>query len=326
MPHPTRRDPAPLLATLLLSLTAAAALHLSFASRAAPERAAAASASRLDGAARRLESLVQAAQDAATRVAAWPEARAALAGDRRSLARLFTRLELERARRPDAPALAIHDAGLATVAWAGPVEARRPLSGAALSGDGVFLAAGRVSSTLVAAAEIREGDNLRGIVTAEIPLSTRRGIRNEFLGDFDRVAGADEGLEVRYVDVLESDHPVAAEPRSRLLLSPAGRTLAVARVIDDGAAGAVRRVAISWRRILSGLAAAAILVWVAGQPRPRRIAAGATLLRLSLLLLGPPFPGPDSVLAGADLFSSPALGPLGRSPVDLLLTTLWLAT
>ncbi len=321
-----RRDPARLLALLLLAGALAGAVHLKGLSGSAAERGPALTAARLEGAARRLERLIRTAQTAAEHAASWPETRRALAGDAPSLARLFTRLELERGLAPAPPALALYDAKLATVAWAGPAAPRSPLPEAARARDDVFVVAGSVSTTLVATFAIRDGALLRGLVSAEVPLAVRRNIRNDFLADFDRLAGDDEGLDVRYIDVFEVEDAARSEPGTRLLVAPGGRPLAVVRATDDGAAAAVRRVAMLWRRVLAGLCALALTAWILRRPTPRRVIGGATLLRIALLVLGPPFPARDSLLAGPDLFSSTALGPLGRSPIDLLLTAAWLAT
>jgi signal transduction histidine kinase len=80
----------------------------------------------------------------------------------------------------------------------------------------------------------------------------------------------------------------------------------------------------AWRRVLSALALLAIVSWIAARATPGRVAVGASLLRLALWRLGAPFPAPDAVVAGPDVFSSALLGPLSRSPLDLLLTAAWL--
>jgi signal transduction histidine kinase len=321
-----RRDPARFLALLLLAVGLAATLHLRGLAGSLRERGPLLAQARLDDAARRLESLVRAARSAATRTSEWPEVRRALAGDAASVRRLFTRLDLERTLSPAQPALAIHDARLATIAWAGPAAPRVARLEPSPTSDDVFVVSGNVSTTLVATIPIREGSALRGVVSAEVPLAVRRSISNALLSDFDRIAGADEGLEVDYLDVFEAAGAAPAERGARVLRSPAGRPLAVVRATDDGAQAAFRRVALLWRRILSGIAVLTLGAWIWRRPTSRRVVAGATLLRLGLLVLGVPFPSPDSAIASPDLFSSTALGPLGRSPLDLLLTAGWLAT
>ncbi|HJS59922.1 MAG TPA: HAMP domain-containing protein, partial [Vicinamibacteria bacterium] len=320
-----RRDPARLLALLLLAAGIVATLHLRTVSRSLRERGPALTAARLDAASQRLAELIRTARSAAARVAEWPETRKALAGDVPSLTRLFTRLHLERTLTPGLPALAVHDAKLATVAWTGAVAHKGPLAEAAQARDDVFVVAGSVSTTLVATIAIRDQAVFKGLVGAEVLLAVRRSIRNDFLADFDRIAGDDEGLEVQYLDVFEAVEAAPAEPGERRLDSPGGRPLAVVRVTDDGTAAALRRVAVAWRRVLSALTILTLGAWIAQRPTPRRVAAGATLVRLGLLLLGPPIPAPDSLLASPDLFSSTVMGPLGRSPIDLLLTAAWIA-
>ena len=321
-----RRDPDRLLALLLLAAGIVGTLHHQALSRSLRERGPELTAARLDAASQRLAEIVRTARSAAAHVAEWPETRKALAGDVPSLTRLFTRLDLERTLSPGLPALAVHDAKLATIAWTGAVAHKGPLAEAAQARDDVFVVAGSVSTTLVATIAIRDQSVFKGLVGAEVPLAVRRSIRNDFLADFDRLAGDDEGLEVQYLDVFEAVDAAPAEPGSRRLHSPGGRPLAVVRVTDDGTAAALRRVTVVWRRVLSLLTMLTLGAWIAKRPSPRRVVAGATLMRLGLLVLGPPVPAPDSLLASPDLFSSTVLGPLGRSPIDLILTAAWIAT
>lgn len=278
--------------------------------------------------ARRLDDLVRAARQAAGAAAAWPETKQAVLGRRESLAPLFTRLQATRERDPELPALALHDATRDVLAWAGPVADRRlPEQIAAGGGDDVFVVAGNVSTSLLAVAPVGD-QGVRGFVTAELVLAARRNIRNQFLSDFDRLIGPASDVEVRYLDVLDATDPKGplAGPGERMLRGPTGRPLAVIRGGEASLQSTVRRVAMGWRRLLSGLAAASLLVLMLRRPEPLLILVGASLLRLSLLVLGPPIPGPDSLLAAPDLFASPLLGPLLRSPLDLLFTTLWLLT
>jgi signal transduction histidine kinase len=78
-----------------------------------------------------------------------------------------------------------------------------------------------------------------------------------------------------------------------------------------------------YRRVLSLLAALVFVAWAAAATRPSR--RGRALLaalgaRTVFALLGPPLPGPESVLLSPDGYASAVLGPLLRSPLDLLLT------
>ncbi len=319
-----RRDPARLLALLLLAAAIAAALHVRLLSSVWPAADERGLETRLDAVERRLADLASSARDAAKNAAAWPETAPALAGRRESLAALFRRLEQARDRDPELPALALHDAQREVVAWAGPVAERRLPEQLAPSGD-VFVVAGNVSTSLVAAVPVRDQAGIRGFVTAELVLAVRRNIRNEFLSDYDRLIGPLSDVEVRYLDVLEAAQAGSvARPGERQLRGPTGRVLAVVQGGEAGVQSALRRAATNWRRLLSALAAASLLAFMLRHPGPLPIALGATLLRLSLLTLGPPIPGTDSVLASPDLFASPLLGPLLRSPLDLLFTAAWL--
>lgn len=318
-----RRDPARWLALLLLASAVAASLHLaSLASSAgAPDRAL---ASRLDAVAGRLDRFSAALRRAAQEAARAPEVRPAFGGHAEAQAALFKRLEAARRADSEAAALAIHDSRFETLAWAGPVADRRLLAEVA-GEDDVFVVAGNVSVSLVAVAAIRVDGRLAGYATAEIPLAARRNIRNQFLSDFDRLAGPDVGLEVRYLDALEPVDPgTPAQGSGRLLRGPSGRPLAIVGPNEVGPLAGARRAILAWRRVLSALAGLALLAWMAGRRSFRRVAVGATLLRLALLLLGLPAPSPESLLTGPDLFASSLLGPLSRSPLDLLLTTAWL--
>jgi len=312
------------LALVLLALAAAAFVQLRGLRAPSPQGAGEAASARLDTAARRLDELVATARRSAASVGGWLETREALAGRRGALGPLFTRLQVERERTGrEAPALAVHDNGLAMVAWAGPVGDRR-LLGQRAGGEDVFVVAGNVSTRLVAVAQLSEAGGVKGFATAEITLAVRRNIQNRFLADYDRLAAPDAGVEVRYLDVLDPREDPHTDPDWRLLRSSAGRPLAAIRSSDTGNAASARRVATRWGRLLSAVATLALLAWMLEWPSPARLALGATLLRATLLVLGPWAPAPDSVLASSDVFASSRLGPLLRSPIDLVFTTAWL--
>jgi signal transduction histidine kinase len=321
----TRRDPARLLALLLAAAAGAALLHLRSIGPADASPTGPATAARLDSVARRVEQLSTAARRAARTASEWPEVKDALAGRREALVLAFTRLQQARERDPEAPALALHDAQSEVVAWAGPAGDRRLPGLAAIAAEDVFVVAGNVTTSLVAVVPIRDAGGVRGYVSAELMLAVRRNIRNRFLSDYDRLAGPDSGVEVDYVDVLDASgngEPLAG-PDERLLRGPTGRPLAVVRAGDTALLSASQRLEQNWRRVLSALALFALFAWIIEAPGALRVALGATLVRLALLVLGLPFPRPDSLLVGPDLFASTQLGPLLRSPADLLLTAAW---
>jgi len=316
------RDPARVFALLLLAGAMAATAHLASRSLGAHEGTPAA---RLDAVAERLSRLTAGVQRAASEAARLPDAALAIAGRPEAQAALLARLEAARDADPERAALAIHDPGFSVVAWAGPVADRRLLAG--IVDDDVVVLAGNVSVSLVAVCAIRHDSRTIGFATAEVPLAARRNIRNQFLSDFDRLIGADIGLEIRYLDLFGPPGPDRSpQAGERLLNAPSGRPLAIVRPSGEGALGGMRRLAQGWRRALATLAVLALGFWIADCPSPARLAAGATLIRLALLLLGLPVPAPDSLVAGPDLFASARMGPLSRSPLDLLLTAAWLLT
>ncbi len=286
---------------------------------------------RLAAVARRHAALVASASSAAERVAHWPESQAALQGDSAALGRLFDRLERDRGDRESAPALAVHRPQGGTLAWSGRIEDRRQAeAGLLLDRPGLRILGNGVSTTLLATAPIRSAAGaVLGLASAEIPMAERRNIQSGSLSDFDRLADVAPGLAVRYVDPLDGlrQKPAARDaPGSRelSLRGPDGRLLAVVRATNRGAAQAVTAALALHRRILSALTLLALLQWTL---RPRasavRLAIGVTALRASLLLLGPPLPSPHSPLLSPAAYASAALGPLLRSPLDLLFSGLW---
>jgi len=282
---------------------------------------------RLRAAESRKDRLVADLVSAADRVAALPEARAALAGGPSALVRLFARLDALAAARDEGPALAVQALPVSTLAWTGRGADLRGLETVAGYEQGVFVLAGSVTTTLVATAPVRGAGGTIGLATAALPVQVQRHIRNQYLSDYDLIAGRQPGLEVRYLDARD-DTPHGPPPSGTLeapLTAPDGHLLAVARASVAGREqhqDALRRL---YRRGTAALVWLAILLWTAGarRPGPRlRLLLGLGLGRLAALVLGWPAPDPSSPLLSPDFYASTLLGPLLGSPLDLLLTAL----
>ncbi len=307
-----------------------AAAHLSLARRESRSGLEAALAARLAAVERRHTALVASASSAAQRVAGWPESQAALEGGSAALRHLFDRLERDRSQAEAAPAVAVHPRQGGTLAWSGRTEDRRLAEGGSpLDRPGLRILGNGVSTTLLATAPIRSAAGaVLGLASAEIALAERRNIRHGSLSDFDRLADLAPGLEVRYVDPLDRLRPTSApqggaNSRVLSLKAPDGSLLAVVRATDRGAAEALAAALALHRNILSALLLLALPYWtLAPGASAARLALGVTALRASLLLLGPPLPSSHSLLSPL-AYASAALGPLLRSPLDLLLTGLW---
>lgn len=287
-------------------------------------------AARLARVERRHQALVTSVTSAADRVGHWPEAEASLYGDTAALARLFDRLEHERAEGEWAPALAVHRRQGGTLAWSGRIEDRRLAEGGLpLDRPGLSVVGNRVSTTLLATAPIRSSAGVvLGLASAALTLAEHRNIRNGSLSDFDRLGDVAPGLEVRYLDPLDRPRPtpgpVSLGSHEIPLKAPDGSVLAVVRASDRGQTEALAAALALHRRILSALLLVALLFWTL-QPgaSDTRLAFGLTLLRGSLLLLGSPLPSVHSSLLSPAAYASAALGPLLRSPLDLLLSAVW---
>src|SRR5688500_18343062 len=327
------------LAAAALLLAGAGTVHTSLEKRRASARGPVRAAARLEAIRARAAALETALQSAADTVAALPDAAPALGGDRAAKDRLFPALESLRARLPEQPSLAVHATPLSTVAWADRITDLRAFQGVLGERRDVLVLQGSVSTFLVATAPVRgPGGALHGLATATIPVAVRRNIRNEFLSDFDLIAGSGPGVEIRYVDArdeLEGPPPFpplapgAPGAAEGLLRAPDGSVLATVRVRWPPPNARPDRIASRYRRGVSALACLALLAWACGPstlPRGRRLrlVAGATAIRAVLLLLGPPLPDARSAVVSPDAFASVLMGPLLRSPLDLFLTALWL--
>jgi signal transduction histidine kinase len=291
---------------------------------------AAAQAERLREVQDRLKGLGAGLGRAARQAARLPDNAAALAGDRPALSRLFRGLE-EAASSDPRMALAVRTPNLTIVAWSGAASEMRGLSAA--PGPRTFILSGSVTTTLIVQEPIAgpPGAPPRGFVTAELPVRVQRNLRNEFLRDFDLLSDGLTGVEVHYADVRDpgpdpfpSPSPAPSGGPSSLaaLESPDGRILGLARA--SAASPEVRReaAAVSYRRAAVALALlGALAVFVAGLSRGCALLWGATGLRVVLLAAGG-FGrlGLPLAMARTESYSSPTLGPLLATPLDLLAT------
>jgi signal transduction histidine kinase len=285
------------------------------------------------GAEARARAIAAGLRNCATQVAAIPDARAALKGDRNALDRLFLALDAARACDRAQPALAVRPSALATVAWSGRIGDLGALPGTSVS-EGLLVNAGSLSTRFVAFAPIADAAGRPlGFATAELPVSVRRRIQNEFLHDFDLLAAGDSSLEIRYVDSRDADDPglmASLQPGEALLRSTAGRPIAVANgtlVADDGRPGRLDGV----RRMgAAALAAIVLLSWIVGRIDRGEGLLGTTALVVILravLLLIPTDPSRYGRLLASQIYSSPpgpwnSLSGLLDSPLALLWTTL----
>jgi signal transduction histidine kinase len=281
----------------------------------------------------RARRIVAALRACAAQAAAIPDARTALQGDRNALDRLFTALDVTRRCDEAEPALAVRPNALATVAWSGRIGDLGPLPEASLK-EGFLVNAGSLSTRFVAFAPIGDSKGRPlGYATAELAVSARRRIQNEFLRDFDLLAPRGSSLQIRYIDSRDADDPgltASLQPGEALLRSTAGRPIAVANgtpVADDHGTE-------DWdgarRFVVATLAALVLLMEIVGRLRRSEglLATGGLLVGLrGVLLLLPADPARYGGILSPEIYSSPggpwnAFGPLLGSPLALLWTTL----
>jgi signal transduction histidine kinase len=330
-----RRAPAVLVAVALL-LAVAAQLHLRLEARrwrSHSEQRVGAALEGLELRARRLYSILQ---DLSLKAAALPDAPAALSGDTAALGRLFRELERLRAPLRERPAVGIDTPQMTTVAWSGRLGNTVALRGLLADRPDIYLLEGNVTTTLVGHAPIRgpAGQPL-GHAIASLPLAVRRNISNDFLRDFDVLAAGDPGVELRYLDARSDDgQPRAAFPpldpalaaREGVLRTPRGSALAVVRVTAPALPAVQSQLLARYRRLIALvlLAAIAVALWQRRPPSAGVVLLAATGGRGLLLALGVPAPAPGSTVLSPEIYASPLLGPLLRSPLDLFLTAAWL--
>jgi signal transduction histidine kinase len=281
----------------------------------------------------RARAIVSALRGCAAQVAAIPEARSALKGDRNALERLFLALDGARACDKAQPALAVRPNALATIAWSGRIGdlGAPPLTSLR---EGFLVNAGSLSTRFVAFAPIADSSGRSlGYATAELAVSARRRIQNEFLRDFDLLAPQGSSLEIRYIDSRDLDDPALTgvlQSGEALLRSAAGRPMAVA----SSARVADARGPDEWdagRRLgVVVLAAAVLLSAIVGRMRRSEglvVTSALVVVLRGVLLLLPMDPSRYGRIFSAEIYSSP-IGPssplagLFGSPIALLWTTL----
>lgn len=326
-----------ILAGLAILLEGAARIHLRLEENTWRQRAEGRIAARLGALEERKRSLVGLLQSASDQVAALPEVSSALRGNRAALTPLFLALESLHGRLPQRPALCLHASSFDPIAWSGRLVDPETLRAFAREERDVFALEGSVSTTLVAILPLRGAGELpAGFVSATLPVAVRRNIRNEYLKDFDLFTGLDPRIEIQYVDVRsrrggpEPFPPLdpALVGHEAFLKAPDGDALAAVRVTLPGLPQPQQEEFDAlYRRALSFLAAAWIVIWGARAPFPTarvRLLVASTALRASLLYLGSPIPAPGSALVSAGIYASTLLPGLMKSPLDLLLSSLWL--
>jgi signal transduction histidine kinase len=273
---------------------------------------------------RRGRSLTAELSAAAGRVAHLEEARESLKGDRAKLPALFGALAASRERFPERPALAVRATPLETLAWSGRITDVSPLQVLLGQRWGLFVLDGALSTTLVYAVPVTSDEGVvLGFATAELAVSIRRHIHNEFLEDEDLLADGDASLRLRYVDSREAGEVPVVAADERAVRASDGRVLAYVQAVSQPPDPRERLE--PWIR--AGIAGLAALLLVALSRRlrvrsPLGVAAAATGLRAALA--GVPWavvlPSP---LTSPEVYASPVLGPLLETPLDLFLTTAW---
>ena len=324
------------LAALMALLQGASIVHLHVQAGRWPRWAEAHAQTRLAGVETRARSLVEQLQAQAAAVASLPDAKLALGGDRPALVRLFRDLDARAARSEPAASLAVDALPLRPMAWAGPTADPALLEGIVGDRVDVFVLGGTVTTTLVASVPVHAGDGTwAGVATAALPIAVRRNVRNEYLHDYDLLAGPEGGVEFRYVDARgESEGPRPFEApgagvsfRDGILRSPDGGVVAAVRALIPPLDEARRALEGHYRRALSLVAAILLMAWAAGDPRDEgwrawRWAAAALAGRLLFVFVPPAFPLLSPEIVSPDTYASTLLGPLLTSPIDLLLTAL----
>jgi two-component system, NtrC family, nitrogen regulation sensor histidine kinase NtrY len=324
------------LSALLVILQAAAAIHLHVQAARWPRWAEARAQARLAAVEKRARALVERLQAQAASVAALAHTRGAVAGDRGALVRLFDELEARAGGGDPAPSLAVDAIPLRPIAWAGRTADPAVLEGLVGDRADVFVLGGTVTTTLVASAPVHGANGAwAGVATVALPIAVRRNVRNEYLHDYDLLAGDEGGVEFRYVDARgESEGPRPFEHpapgvffRDGILRSPDGGVLAAVRAIVPPPEEARRALEALYRRLLSLAAAILLVVWAVGDRQERgwrawRWAAAAIACRLLFVYVPPAFPLLSSELVSPDTYASARLGPLLISPIDLLLTAI----
>jgi signal transduction histidine kinase len=352
-----RRSPPGLrfLGLALLSLSASGQLHVRALGESWARRSGELVEEKLAAVEHRQAALIDELQSNAAAVAILPETLAALSGDTEQRSRLFAALEA-RTRGRSGLALVVHEPTLEPLAWSGRIAELQALRGLIPAGGSVFALEGTLTTTWIATVPVGDGaGRVRGLAIAEIAVSAKRHLSNEYLSDFDLLGAQDPDVEINAIDLRdpgEEAHPFPplARPtatRLAILRSPTGQPMAAVRVTAPQPEHATLELKGRYRLATALLAALAVVLWSWPRRRaPAAVACGATLLRLILLLPGPPV-RPRWSAFSSDAYASPFLGslaadalsalrlpaaaswaeallsPLLRSPLDLFLTTAW---
>jgi signal transduction histidine kinase len=304
--------------------------------------------------------------ETANEVAALPSAAAAIRGDAADRSQLFPELAARghgrgQGRFPDSISLTVYDGRRQALAWYNRVGS--PWHAARLSSEGrpirkpeapggladslpdhteVFVSDGAVSTTLVARSPVRgPGGGVIGLTSAELPLAVRRHIRNEFLSDFDLLAGDDGAVTIRYRDVGDTEAeamgdlpppPADTISERRMLRGADGLALAAFQVTAPPMARVAEDLGRWYGYGLALLATAFVLAWLslrsgAGHLTLGTGAVAATAWRALWVLL--PLPS-WAALESSDLYARQSVLPtafsrLADTPLQLLLTAAWLA-
>ncbi|MGE0453876.1 MAG: ATP-binding protein [Vicinamibacteria bacterium] len=321
-----RRVPFALTALLLL-LPAAERLHLGVTQARWHEIRPALLRQRSEDATLRAESALRGLRDAAAAAAKLPELGAALGGGRASLPQAFTRLEALASSLPAGTSLAVLTPELRLVAWTGRAADLSPLRAQPLpDAADLLVLEGSVTTQAVALAPVLDGAGRRiGFASAELALAVRRNIHNDYLRDYDLLAGADPLIRVRYVDVRQEPAPSPPEPGQGGLTIPlrslSGRPLAFVSLRAPELSLRLQELRGSYRPLVSGVALALLLALAFEVHTLPFCFAALLLARLVVLSLGAPLPDAASALVSPAAYASelPGFGPLLRSPLDALL-------
>ncbi len=266
--------PAGLLAATLLALLAGR-VHTRRIERSWDTEARTALGDRLARVESRQRHLTRELQRLADRAAVLPGTSAALRGERGALLRLFHSLETLAPGEEGGRASAVRTPTGSILAWTGRTSEIRGLPSTVTTRGSAFVLAGSVTTTLVTTSPVRGPDGaLIGFASAELPLRVQRNIQNDYLHDFDRLADAAEGVEVRYRDV-RTEGPVSFPPpppgvlaRDAQLRAPDGSPLATVRVSAPAKEAVLSRLEDRYRRVACGLLMLAVLAWAMGTSAP----------------------------------------------------------
>jgi signal transduction histidine kinase len=297
-----------------VAFAAAAAVDLARVATAGRGAAEGARQALLDGVEARHRDVIDDLDRALDQVAALPNLAAAAGREPAARAEAFRHLARLRAEARD---LAVRDAALEPIAWAGPATEAARLRSLAQAGAGHGVISSGAALRYVALR--RAGD---AWLSAERVVAVRRNIRNAFVEDVEALAADPSLVAVRFV--LAGEDVLPAEAHERALRAPGGALMALARARETPEGEPLADRLQRWLALGAALAAVFLLsVAFRAGVGPGRRAAAVGLARLLLL----PFTAAWALgeLGSSAHYASPALGPLLRSPLDLGLTAAALA-